>query len=83
VLDDIREGAARGCDARMQRLLRQADFIEQSVANVSVALRDGAILVVLIIGLFLLSGRATLITALAIPLSLIAACWCCTPWARR
>lgn len=53
------------------RLMRQADFIESSVDNVSHALRDGAILVVLIIGLFLLSGRATLITALAIPLSLI------------
>jgi hypothetical protein len=39
--------------------MRQADFIEQSVDNVSVALRDGAILVILIIGLFLLSGRAT------------------------
>jgi Cu/Ag efflux pump CusA len=37
--------------------------------------------VVLIIGLFLLSGRATLITALAIPLSLSPRCWCCTRWA--
>ena len=54
-----------------RRLLRQADFIETGVENVADALRDGSLLVVLIIGLFLLSGRATLITALAIPLSLV------------
>ncbi len=54
-------------------LFRQADFIEVAIANVSAALRDGAILVVLIVLLFLASGRATLITALAIPLSLLTA----------
>lgn len=53
------------------RLLRQADFIEASVENVSHALRDGAILVILIVGIFLLSGRATLITAVTIPISLV------------
>jgi multidrug efflux pump subunit AcrB len=36
-------------------------------------LRDGALLVVLIVFAFLMSGRATTITLLAIPLSLIAA----------
>jgi len=54
-----------------RRLLRQADFIETGVDNVSHALRDGSLLVILIIGIFLLSGRATVITALAIPLSLV------------
>lgn len=59
-----------------RRLLRQADFIEASVNNISDALRDGAVLVILIIGLFLVSMRATLITALAIPLSLLTAALC-------
>ncbi|MBU6160968.1 MAG: efflux RND transporter permease subunit, partial [Myxococcales bacterium] len=54
-------------------LMRQADFIEVGVENVSHALRDGAILVVIIVGFFLFSVRATLITALAIPLSLVVA----------
>lgn len=54
-------------------LFRQADFIEVAVKNVADALRDGSILVILIVLLFLASGRATFITAVAIPLSLIAA----------
>ena len=70
VLDDIEVSLPEG--VRLERgLLRQADFIETGVNNVKIALRDGAVLVILIVGLFLFSGRATIITALAIPLSLI------------
>ncbi len=75
-LDETLDSVERGLPPGMvlhRDLVRQADFIETSVDNVSDALRDGAILVVLIVGLFLLSGRATLITALAIPLSLLTA----------
>ncbi len=50
---------------------RQADFIRLSVHNISMALRDGAILVVIILFLFLGTFRSTLISALAIPLSLV------------
>ena len=52
---------------------RQADFIRIAVDNLGVALRDGAVLVVAIMFVFLLSARATGIALLAIPLSLLAA----------
>ena len=56
-----------------KHIFRQATFIQIAVENVGHALRDGAILVVIIILLFLANFRATLITLTAIPLSLVTA----------
>lgn len=54
-------------------LFRQSDFIETAVANVSEALRDGAFLVAVILFVFLVDWRATLISLAALPISLLAA----------
>ena len=51
---------------------RQADFIGVAIHNVSVALRDGAFLVLIILFIFLGNLPATFISAIAMPLSLIA-----------
>jgi CzcA family heavy metal efflux pump len=54
-------------------LFRQADFISVAIENVIHALRDGAIFVVIILFLFLWNLRATAISVVAIPLSLVVA----------
>jgi CzcA family heavy metal efflux pump len=51
---------------------RQADFIEVAVRNVTVALAEGGVLVVLILLLFLGHLRTTFVSAIAIPLSVVA-----------
>ena len=56
-----------------REVFRQADFISAAVNNVSDALRDGAILVAVILLLFLGNFRAAAISLAAIPLSLVVA----------
>ena len=59
-------------DVKMDtKIFRQADFIEASVSNVAKALIEGAIFVIIILLLFLGSFRTTLISIIAIPLSLL------------
>src|SRR5687768_9159032 len=56
-----------------RRIFRQADFIEVAVNNVIEALRDGGILVIAVVLIFLANLRAAAITLTAMPLSLAAA----------
>src|SRR3989449_224283 len=56
-----------------RKIFRQADFIEVAVNNVVTALRDGGILVIIVVLLFLANLRAAPITLTALPLSLAAA----------
>lgn len=68
-LSELKQGLPAGLSAP-EVLFRQADFIESSINNVVEALRDGAILVAVILFLFLLNVRTTVISLIAIPLSL-------------
>ena len=56
-----------------RRIFRQSDFIEVAVDNMIQALRDGGLLVIFIVLVFLANLRAAAITLTAMPLSLAAA----------
>lgn len=71
-LDEIQRSLPEGMVIDKQ-VFRQADFIERSLDNLTHALRDGAILVVIVVVLFLMNIRAAAITLLAIPISLLTA----------
>ena len=68
-LTELRQGLPAGI-APPVVLFRQANFIDASIGNVVEALRDGAILVAIVLFAFLLSVRTTVISLVAIPLSL-------------
>jgi CzcA family heavy metal efflux pump len=53
-------------------LYQQKQFIDLAIHNVMDALRDGGLLVAVVLFLFLLNFRTTLITLTAIPLSIVA-----------
>ncbi len=52
-------------------LFRQETFIRSGLENVIGALRDGTILVIIILIIFLMNARTTMITLTAIPLSIL------------
>jgi HME family heavy-metal exporter len=52
-------------------LYQQKTFIDLSISNVIEALRDGVLLVIVVLFLFLLNARVTFITLTAIPLSIM------------
>ncbi len=52
-------------------IFKQSDFIKTAISNVISALRDGAVLVIIIIFFFLWNIRTTFISVLAIPISIV------------
>jgi CzcA family heavy metal efflux pump len=69
-LDDLKPSLPP--DIRINsEVYQQKEFIDLSIENVIAALRDGGILVVIILFLFLLNFRTTFITLTAIPLSIV------------
>ncbi|MBF0180015.1 MAG: efflux RND transporter permease subunit [Magnetococcales bacterium] len=70
LLTDLQRTLPEGVQAD-RILFKQADFIERAVANVTEALRDGSLLVMVVLFLFLMNLSTTFISLTAIPLSLV------------
>jgi CzcA family heavy metal efflux pump len=56
-------------DVEIAIMFKQGDFIEHAIGNLKEAIRDGAIMVTVVLFLFLLNFRTTFITLMAMPLS--------------
>lgn len=69
-LSELSRGFGEGIKAD-QVLFRQADFITTSIGNVKTVLVEAAIVVAVVLFLFLLNVRTTLISLTAIPVSLL------------
>ena len=72
IIDEIQASLPAGMLLNKE-LFRQSDFIEHSISNTTSALIEGGIMVLLVVVIFLASIRASLITLLAIPMSLATA----------
>ena len=68
IIADLKNTLPQGVE--IVTLYRQRDFIDLSIGNLKEALRDGAIMVSIVLFLFLFNLRVTAITLTAIPLSL-------------
>ncbi|MHC4931542.1 MAG: efflux RND transporter permease subunit, partial [Planctomycetota bacterium] len=71
-LDDFAKTMPEGVHLD-RHVFRQANFIQVAIQNVLHALRDGVILVILILFAFLVNFRTTFITLTALPLSIVSA----------
>ena len=72
VLDDVEKSLPTGVILN-RKVFRQANFIQRSVDNVVQVLQEATIIVAVILILFLLNVRTTVITLTALPISLAVA----------
>lgn len=66
-LEELKPSLPEGVSVEL--MFRQGDFIEHAIGNLKEAIRDGAIMVTVVLFLFLLNIRTTAITLTAMPLS--------------
>ncbi|MBU1534215.1 efflux RND transporter permease subunit, partial [Myxococcota bacterium] len=71
-LIDVQKGLPRGVTV-IHNLFNQARFIKTSIRNVRRSLRDGALLVILVLMLFMMDFRSAFISLTALPLSVMIA----------
>ncbi len=69
-LDDLRAQLPAGVEMRTD-LYRQQNFIDSSIGNIQESLIEGILFVVLVLFVFLMNVRTTVISLVSIPLSLL------------
>ena len=79
LLDDVDKTLPPGMVLN-RNVVRQSDFINLSLRNVMIVLRDASFFVAVVLVLFLLNVRTTLITLTALPLSLAVALLALWAW---
>lgn len=67
---DLNSTLPEGVEIKNQ-IFRQSDFIEASIDNLNQTLLEGAFFVVIVLFIFLMNWRTTVISLLAIPISLL------------
>lgn len=67
---DLQKTLPKGVTIK-SRIFRQSDFIEASISNLNATLLEGAFFVVIILFIFLMNWRTTVISLVAIPISLL------------
>jgi len=67
---DLQKTLPKGVEIKSQ-IFRQSDFIEASISNLNATLLEGAFFVVIVLFIFLMNWRTTVISVLAIPISLL------------
>ncbi|MEI6820165.1 MAG: efflux RND transporter permease subunit, partial [Verrucomicrobiota bacterium] len=66
-LAELQPALPKGMETTL--LFQQKDFIDHAIGNLTEAIRDGAIMVTIVLFIFLLNFRTTFITLMAMPLS--------------
>ena len=69
-LEDLKTTLPNGVNIE-SHIFRQADFIQASISNLQTTLLEGAFFVVIVLFVFLMNWRTTIISLLAIPISLL------------
>lgn len=69
-VDELKQTLPVGIEINNQ-IFRQANFIEASIKNLNQTLLEGAFFVVIVLFVFLMNWRTTIISLLAIPISLL------------
>ncbi|MDP3312647.1 efflux RND transporter permease subunit [Lutibacter sp.] len=67
---DLQKTLPQGVNIK-NHIFRQSDFIEASISNLNQTLLEGAFFVLVVLFIFLMNWRTTVISLLAIPLSLL------------